>query len=153
MAVEISQDELLFTLNELIETCIDGRNGFLEAAQHATDSHLKEMCAEYSRQRAQFASQLQDEVRRLGGNPDEKGTVAGTLHRRWMDVKAAVVGRDDDAIIAECERGEDVAVERYGEALAKKLPALSREIVEAQSRQVKQAHDRFRDLKRGGSGG
>jgi uncharacterized protein (TIGR02284 family) len=150
MAVEIPREEVLFSLNELIETCLDGKQGFLEAATHAFNSQLKQMCLEYSHQRAQFAAQLQDEVRRLGGTPDEAGSVSGALHRRWMEVKSAVTGRDDEAIVAECERGEDVALSRYRENLDKTLPATTRAIILPQFQAIQQAHDRFRDLKQSG---
>jgi uncharacterized protein (TIGR02284 family) len=148
MPIEVPREEILFSLNELIETCLDGKQGFLEAATHAANSQLKQMCMEYSLQRAQFAAQLQDEVRRLGGEPEEAGSVPGALHRRWMEVKSAVTGRDDDAIIAECERGEDVALARYRENIEKKLPATARDLILPQFQAIQKAHDRFRDLKR-----
>jgi uncharacterized protein (TIGR02284 family) len=150
MPAEIPHDELLFTLNDLIETCNDGRDGFLDAAHHATDSRLQHMCSEYAQQRAGFAADLQREVLRLGGDLDRKGTVLGALHRRWIQVRAAIVGLDDRAIIAECERGEDIALEHYREASGRKLPHTARELVVRQFEQVQQAHDRFRDLKQHG---
>jgi uncharacterized protein (TIGR02284 family) len=147
MAAELPREELLFSLNELIETCLDGKQGFLEAATNAFNAELKRICLEYSQQRAQFARELQDEVRRLGGDPDQGGSVAGALHRRWMDVKSAITGRDDDAIIAECERGEDVAIGRYREVLDRDLPAAVLKIVLPQLEAIQEAHHRFRDLR------
>ncbi|HET8549750.1 MAG TPA: PA2169 family four-helix-bundle protein [Bryobacteraceae bacterium] len=146
MPVELPRDEVVFTLNELIETCLDGQQGFLDAATHATNSELKQMCMEYSRQRARFAAELHEHVRRLGGRPDESGSVAGALHRRWIDVKSAIVGRDDEAIVTECNRGEDVALARYREALGRNLPVQSRAIAQAQFDQISHARDRIRAL-------
>jgi uncharacterized protein (TIGR02284 family) len=91
---------------------------------------------------------LKSEVQRLGGNPEEGGSVAGAAHRTWMDVKGALTGRDDKQIIAEAERGEDVAVATYQKALQETLPAAVESLVNRQYEHVREAHDRVRDLER-----
>src|ERR687886_1298407 len=93
------------------------------------------------------AAELQAEVRRLGGDPEKRGSVAGSLHRGWMNLKSAVTGKDDEAIIAECERGEETAVQSYEDALEKDLPADVRAIVERQYRGTLQNLDKVRALK------
>jgi uncharacterized protein (TIGR02284 family) len=143
-----SNDEVISTLNNLIETCRDGQNGFQAAADGVKDSELKSLFYSYSQQRAKFVGELQDEVRRIGGDPETTGSVAATLHRGWIDIKSAVTGGDEGAIISECERGEDSAVSNYSDALDKDLPANVRSIVERQFASVKQAHDRIRSLER-----
>ena len=54
---------------------------------------------------------------------------------------------DEAAVLAECERGEDVAKKAYEEALAKDLPADIRSTVERQYQGVRQHHDRVRQLR------
>jgi uncharacterized protein (TIGR02284 family) len=44
-------------------------------------------------------------------------TVAGAIHRGWTGLKAALTSGNDHAILAECERGEDRAIEAYKKAL------------------------------------
>jgi len=148
-----SNDEVISTLNNLIETCRDGQNGFQTAAEGVEGSTLKTLFLGYSQQRARFVGELQDEVRRLGGDPENAGSVAATLHRGWINLKSAVTGHDDDAVVAECERGEDSAVANYRDALSTDLPANVRSVVERQSGEVKQAHDRIRSLEKKGSAG
>jgi uncharacterized protein (TIGR02284 family) len=63
-----------------------------------------------------------------------------------MNLKEAVAGRDDTRIIAEAERGEDVAVETYKSALEKPLPPPVESVVQRQYSQVQEAHDRVRAL-------
>lgn len=150
-------DNVISVLNNLIETCKDGQNGFQTAAEGVKRSDLKTLFGQYSQQRAKFAGELQAEVLRLGGDPTETGSVAATLHRGWIDIKSAVTGQDENAVISECERGEDSAVANYKDALAdQNLPSDVRSIIERQSAQVKEAHDRIRNLERatatGGSG-
>jgi uncharacterized protein (TIGR02284 family) len=141
-------DNVISTLNNLIETCKDGQNGFQAAADGVKHSELKTLFHTYSQQRAQFAAELQAEVRRLGGDPEQTGSVAATLHRGWINIKSAVTGEDEAAVITECERGEDSAVKNYQDAINADLPADVRAVVERQYAQVKEAHDRIRALER-----
>jgi uncharacterized protein (TIGR02284 family) len=149
----IDNDDVIKTLNNLIETCKDGQNGFQTAADGVKNSELKTLFLAYSQQRAQFAGELQNEVLRLGGDPEQTGSVAASLHRGWMDIKSAVTGEDEAAIIAECERGEDSAVSNYKDALSENLPENIRSIVQSQYAQIKEAHDRIRALERASSKG
>lgn len=142
-------DSVISALNNLIETCKDGQDGFRAAAEGVKNGELKTLFHTYSQQRAQFAGELQNEVRRLGGDPERTGSTAAALHRGWINIKSAVTGEDEGAVIAECERGEDSAVRNYRDALeGGNLPADVRAIVERQYAQVKEAHDRIRALER-----
>lgn len=147
-------DKAISCLNNLIETCKDGQDGFRTAAEGVARADLKTLFNTFSQQRAQFGAELQNEVRRLGGDPEKTGSVAASLHRGWINIKSAVTGKDDNAVIAECERGEDSAVSNYEEAARdENLPANLREIVARQYAAVKEAHDRIRSLERSTSAG
>lgn len=147
----IDNDNTISTLNNLIETCKDGENGFREASDGVKSGELKTLFLTYSQQRAQFAGELQNEVLRLGGDPEKSGSIVASLHRGWINIKSAVTGEDEGAVIAECERGEDSAVKNYQEALNADLPANIRSTIEQQFTQVKEAHDRIRTLERASS--
>jgi uncharacterized protein (TIGR02284 family) len=136
------------TLNELIETCRDGENGFRTAAESVKDAHVKALFQRFTRQRAEMARELQDEVRKLGGNPEDSGSVSASLHRGWMNMKSLVTGGSDSAIIAEAERGEDIAKTAYAKALKEDLPAGVRTLIQAQADIVKMAHDEVRALEK-----
>ena len=140
--------EISKTLNHLTEICIDGEKGFQEAGEGLMDVELAATCLQYSTQRRQFARELQDEVRQLGGEPVYSGTLAGALHRGWLNIKNAVLSKDDEAIIAECERGEDAAKEAYEEALNDYLPPAITGVIQRQYQGVVDAHDRFSALKK-----
>jgi uncharacterized protein (TIGR02284 family) len=146
-------DKVISTLNNLIETCKDGQNGFKTAAEGVKNSELKTLFGTYSQQRAQFAGELQNEVLRLGGDPEKTGSTAAALHRGWIDIKSAVTGEDEGAIISECERGEDSAVSNYKDALEENLPGDVRIVVERQFTEIKAAHDRIRQLEKATSAG
>lgn len=144
-----NKDREVSILNDLIETCRDGELGFRAAAEGTDDNELKSLFNRYSQQRAQFASDLRMEVTGVGGDPANRGTVGGAMHRGWINIKSAVTGKDLEAIINECERGEDVAKENYKKALASgDLSEEVRSLVHEQSMEVQEAHDRIRALQR-----
>jgi uncharacterized protein (TIGR02284 family) len=143
----MQNDKAISVLNNLIETVKDGEQGFRTAAEGLKDQQTKALFIEYAQQRAQMARELQDEVRRLGGDPEKAGSTAGALHRGWMDIKSVVTGKDDHAIVAEAERGEDVAKNVYDEALKETLPASAQTVVQQQAAKVRAAHDRVRDIR------
>ncbi|MBA3442305.1 MAG: PA2169 family four-helix-bundle protein [Pyrinomonadaceae bacterium] len=146
-----TNSDTVSTLNNLVETCKDGENGFRTAVEGVQKSDLKALFNNYMQQRAQFASELQSEVRRLGGDPEKTGSVAATLHRGWINIKSTVTGMDETAVLAECERGEDSAVKNYQEAMRENLPAEAQTVVQRQYILIKEAHDRIRDLRDAGS--
>ena len=137
------------TLNDLIETLKDGQQGFREAAEDVTSSDLKSLFSEYSLQRSKFAGELQSLARSLGEKePESTGSVSGALHRGWINLKSALSTKDEHAILAECERGEDSAVAEYKKALDQTgLPANVEDILRVQYTAVQAAHDRIRNLR------
>ncbi len=143
----LSNDDVISTLNGLIETCKDGQEGFAEAADGVERSDLKSLFYEFSQQRAQFSGELQSLVRSLGGDPENTGSTLGALHRGWINIKSAVTGKDDEAILNECERGEDAAKAAYKDALTKGLPANVSEVVGTQQSSIISAHDRVKALR------
>ena len=145
----MQNDQAVSVLNNLIETCKDGEQGFKTAADGVKNPSLKAKFLQYSRERAQMSSELQAEVRRLGGDPEKSGSMSASLHRGWLGIKSAVTGQDDHAILTEAERGEDVAKSAYEQALKETLPTSAQILVQQQAAKVRQAHDEVRDLRDG----
>jgi len=142
------QKEVISTINNLIETLKDGQEGFKQAAEGVKDPQLKSLFNDYSQQRSRFATELQSQARSLGEpEPETSSTAAGALHRSWINLKSAVTRGDDHAILAECERGEDSAVEEYKKAIDQNLSAQLREIVSRQYSEIKNTHDRIKNLR------
>ena len=144
-------DDIISVLNDLIETSEDGIKGFHECADNVRNPEAKAFFTDRVRLIERGKVELQNEVRRLGGDPDHRGTAGGAMHRAWIKVKSAVTGKDDDAILAEAVRGEDVAVENYEDALGKDLPPEVRTIIDRQYRGVLENRDRVKLMKEGRS--
>ena len=145
--MKVTNDKAISVLQDLIETNRDGQHGFRTAAEDAKDAELARVFTEFSTQRTTFIAELQDRVRSLGGDADKSGSVSGSLHRGWIDLKAALSSNEPHAVLAEAERGEDAAVKAYREALEENLDPITRGIVSRQYASVQAAHDRVKSLR------
>ena len=139
-------DTTVKTLNDLIETLKDGQNGFETAAANVKDMRVKSVFTDLAKERTRLAGELQSEVSRLGGSPEESGSTSASVHRGWINLKSAL-GGGEKSILNEAERGEDVAVSSFEKAMQAKLPPDIEGVVRRQYMQVKQAHDKVRGLR------
>ncbi len=133
-------------INYLIETAQDGADGYRAASEDVKDAQLKQVFAQYATQRAQFVSELRTLATTSGGDADKGGSVSAAVHRGWINLKSVVTGRDDAAILAECERGDENAVKAYAQASASSLPGQAASVVQRQAAAVQQAYERIRGL-------
>lgn len=135
-------------LNSLIETCKDGQEGFRSAGEDVKNTALKSLFNELSIERGRFGTELQRLVGTLGEEAESTGSVSGSLHRGWIDLKSALSSGDEHAILAECERGEDAAVAEFREALDnEEVPQTVRDVIRRHYLAIQEAHDRIRDLR------
>lgn len=142
------RDETVSQLNHLVEVCRNGQHGFRQAAERCDDTHLQAILAEYASQREQFAAQLRYQVSRLGGRPEDGGTVAGAVHRQWMNVRNVVSSDADRALVRECERGERFALASYKLALQHGLHPEIVLLVEDQRNQIEIAYRHLQELQK-----
>ena len=143
----MTNDDVVDTLNTLIETCKDGEYGFRTSAEHVKSAQLRQVFTSRAEECRQGATELQAIVTRLGGQPDTGSSATGTLHRGWVKLKEAMSGDTDVAALEECERGEDAALARYRDAIKKNLPADVAAVVQRQYEGVKRNHDQVRALR------
>lgn len=137
------------TLNGLIATTLDSVDGYEEAAKASESTYFGEMFTSRAAERRQVVRTLQSEVTRLGGNPEDDGTVLAGAHRAFLDLKAAVTGKDDQAIVNEVERGEDHIKAKYEAAMQDDdVSPACRSTIEQCYTSVREGHDQMRDLKK-----
>ena len=138
------------TLNTLIATTIDSVNGYQNSAEDIDNDRFAGIFRERANERQRVVSELQNEVRRLGGEPEDGGSFMGKTHQRFEDLKAAITGGDDQAIVNEVERGEDYLKGKFEAALnGGTLSGESRSVVETCYQSVRQGHDQMSQLKHG----
>jgi len=143
----MDRDDVIGTLNDLIETCKDGEEGFRTCAEGVKNPMLKTFFEEKAERCALAARQLSAKVREFGGDPEKGSSTSGMLHRFWVNIRSTISRMDDHAILAECERGEDSAKDAYEEALTHDLPADVRVMVAKQYREVRDNHDHVKDMR------
>ena len=144
-----NQDQIS-TLNGLIETTVDSVTGYEDSAKNVDNERFREIFRSRADERQQVVQELRNEVRRLGGEPEESGSFMGKAHQRFEDLKAAITGRDEKSIINEVERGEDYIKGKFETALeGDNLGAESREVVQRCFQSVRDGHDQISQLKHG----
>src|SRR6202158_4644941 len=145
----MDQKDTVNVIEKLIEICKDGEKGYKDAAEHAKRSDLKTFFATQSSERGRCARELQAILMKLGKTEKkESGTVAGALHRAWIDTKVGL-GAGDKSILESVEKGEDEARDAYREAIGSSLPPDVADIVSRQARSIQTAHDQVKILRDG----
>lgn len=139
---------------ELLAIAHTGAKGYQEAAEGASNPQIKSELSQLSQQRAQFEAQLQQQASRLGGTDSALGGVqaavteaAAAVHRGWINLKSAITGQSDAAILGECETGDATALAAYEAALKADLPSDVRAVVEQQHGQILAAKNKITQLK------
>lgn len=148
-AQAVDGGDVVDTLNDLIETCRDGEYGFSACAEHSQAQNLKTFLWRRAGECRDAAAELETQVLRLGGKPEKGGSASGTLHRGWVAVRSTLSGYTDQAMLDECERGEDSALARYRKALKAPLPAPVRALVQRQFEGAQRNHDEVKALRDG----
>ncbi|QHI99028.1 PA2169 family four-helix-bundle protein [Xylophilus rhododendri] len=142
-----ARDDVIDTLNDLIETSHDGEYGFRELAERAQAPELKQTFQRRAEEIRASVSDLEQAVTTQGGTPEDGGTASGALHRGWVAVRSKLTTATDLSLLEEAERGEDSALARYRKAAQKDLPAPVRALVEQQLQGVQRNHDQIKLLR------
>ncbi len=143
----MENNELIDTLNSLIETSRDGEKGFTTCADDAKDASLRAyftICATRCREAVQTLDRI---VKHYGGTPEQAGSIAGSINRAWLNLRAAISSNSDLAVLEECERAEDVAIRAYEQALKQDLPSDVLPVIKIQLEGVQENHDRVRAMR------
>lgn len=144
-------EKITSILNDLIRINHDRVAGYEKAIEELKDgdADLKTLFQRYVSESSQYATELTAEVTRLGGDAAEGTTNSGKIYRVWMDLKAAITGKDRKTILENCEFGEDAAQKAYDLALnadADLEPAL-RDLIVRQKATLRTGHDEVKRLR------
>ena len=137
-------------LNTLIATLFDSIDGYEKSAGDIRDPRIAQMFTSRAEERRRAVVGLQEAVRTAGGEPEDEGSTAGAAHRMFLNLKEAVTGTDDKAIVNEVERGEDYLKGKFEAALNDgDLTGETRAAVERCYQSVREGHDQMSHLKHG----
>lgn len=142
-----NEKNLLEIVQKLIEACRDSQVGYRDAAEHTQNHDLHKFLNEQSLERALFAGELENELERRGeSSPKRSGSLTGSVHRAWFDLKEKL-GGGVEAVLSSVEAGEDRAQKSYVEALQENLPKDIRAIIDRQANRIRVVHDQIRALR------
>jgi len=146
----MEKEKTIDVLNELVEINNDRIEGYETAYKETEEHDLKSLFGELAGTSKRNNQELSNEILNLGGEPTDSTKVTGKFFRVWMDVKAALTGKDRKAILNSCEFGEDQALETYEDVLKDDLEHLSmgqQSLVHKQHGLLKTDHDKVKRLR------
>lgn len=143
----MNNDDVIDTVNDLIECCMDGEFGFRASAEYIRNEQTRRLLLQRAEECGSAAAELRPIVVSLGGKPEDGGSASGAMHRGWVAVKSTLSGYSDRAILEDTERAEDKAIQRYQTAMNHELPAAVRAVVEGQYLGAQRNHTQIEALR------
>jgi uncharacterized protein (TIGR02284 family) len=137
----LNNKEVEETLRSVIQSLIDGQEGFQTIGEHLKDESLRRYFAAESLKRAEFRGEIEQILHQDGVHDvKEKGTVGGAVQRTWGDIKAHL-GGGDHTLLETAEAGEDSAKKAFQQALEKELPLPVKQLLTTQYAHIQTSHD------------
>lgn len=146
----MKNEETIDVLNSLIVINNDRIEGYNTAMDATEEQDLKALFTRFISTSKKCKQELVGEVQKLGGEVAEGTKTSGKFFRVWMDVKAAITGKDRKSILDSCEYGEDQAQETYEDALENDLDHLNdshRTMISRQKSLLNADHNHIKDLR------
>jgi uncharacterized protein (TIGR02284 family) len=146
--MKTSDDAALALLHSMLRICRDSVEGYATAARDVPDAELAAVFERYRTERVKLVSELEDRIVALRGDAHASPTLGGAVHRAWMDYRAGSDSNPSQALLAEIERGEDMAVTAIRQALKEHdIDDATRRLFEHLYELIQAAHDRIKQLR------
>jgi uncharacterized protein (TIGR02284 family) len=110
-------DEIAKNLNELIQYLYDSHHGYIDCAENISSGKLKDLFFSLATQRQQMINEIKYELEKFNKSAANHGTVAGVLHRTFVNIKHLITKREIDSIIDEVKFGENFLIDTYNNIL------------------------------------
>ncbi len=136
-------------LNQLIEVNNDRIAGYDTALLETENPSLKHLFSVLGGTSQNNTAELQEEVIDIGGEPTHETSVKGKLYQVWMDLKAAVTGKNEKTILDSCAFGEKQISDVYQEVLEHNhgnLSARQLNLLQKQHQELKKDLDKVLEL-------
>lgn len=147
-AKERSHEQIVHCLQELLEKNYDAEKDYKIAVERAENHDLKQFLMKQVVRRDHYATELDNLIHSLNEHPKEKGTMSGSLHRTWLNLKSSFGKNTDETLLKECMQGEKNSIEDYEEKLAKhKVPPHIEEVLQKQLNEMKDTFSSVSSMK------
>ena len=146
--MKISDDTAITVLHALARVCADSAAGYATVERDVIDPDLAKLFAHFRHDRLKMLGEIEHRLACLRGAADAKPTLGGAVHRAWIDYRSHSAENPTEALLVEIERGEDLAVDAYRQALKERdVDAATLQLVQRHYESVQAAHDRIRQLR------
>jgi uncharacterized protein (TIGR02284 family) len=134
-------------LNDLLQITNDRIQGF-EKVEGKIWEKYPDIKEEYDRMISQsklMKTELINLINDKGGEPQDSPSVAGTIHRAWIDIKNSfTIGTIEESTLSNVVFGEKAAINAYEQALSSgDLCYESRDLVNEQLNSLKVSYQQF----------
>ena len=143
----MDNNESIDILNNLIVLNNDRIDGYKAAYTETYKEELRSMFTDFQETSSQCKIELEAEVKRLGGTPEEGTMILGKLHRGWMDIKAAITGSDSESILSSCKYGEQTIIKAYEDTLGEEVEEVDYEQKAMLNRQLNLLRNDYEKVK------
>lgn len=108
-------DQIRNSLQDLIYRLQDAEKGFQEIRKASNNLIVNKWLEKYATERHHMHFVLEEELKKLGGNPEVETTFLGELHRMFIDIKINATSNltEFNAIVDEVERGASTLISDY----------------------------------------
>lgn len=143
-------DKIITQLNSLVEINNDRIQGYERAIAETDDEDLTHLFTNMAAHSKSYKNDLSREITSMGGEATEGTKNSGKIFRAWMDIKAALTGKNRKEILGSCEFGEDAALDTYKTILADEDNVLTDDLlklIQLQKQEIQLDHDRVKALR------
>jgi len=127
-----SSDDPIAVLDHLLVLCMDGVAGYRKAARLVANERLQHLLEDNATVREEVASVIGYTLAALGHPREEHGSLAGALHRGWLEAISLATPGDTAALLRACARGERETLAGFSAALGRSLPDEVRTAIQSQ---------------------
>lgn len=134
-------------LEKILKRNIEGYKGYRLAAQDIRNENFKNFLENYANKRKQFIDEIRDTLEKYDMNGIDSTSFIGDMHRAFIKIKENISSNKDKAILAECARGESMALSDYEKILqSADLPEPVLQMVMKQRDKIMAAEKTMREL-------
>ncbi|MEP3839117.1 MAG: PA2169 family four-helix-bundle protein [Algibacter sp.] len=134
-------------LKDLLVKTYDAEKGFIKAAENIDNRALKSYFKQKAQERYDFGHELKSEIKTFNQDIEKSGSVTGSAHRAWMDVKALFSSDNEESMLEEAIKGEKSAVNEYNNVIKEtSLPLSTKTILESQKSKIEHGLSRIKTL-------
>lgn len=146
--MNISNESMTEVLNRMLRTCYDSQQGYKAAAEHISSSIISKLLNDYSVQRGRYANELIDEILKYCGAPVAADGIVQNVKRGWQNLTDVLNKKDVNAIIHECRKGDEAAMDQYEQILAENLPPMTKSMLMKHYEGMRQSVSRLKVLQK-----